>query len=90
MSEEKRYWSNFGELNDTPEHRMRMLRKEFKHNNGIQMPIEDLDTETLEQKDLSRRDFLKYLGFSTAAATVVASCKGPVHKAIPFFLSQKE
>lgn len=89
MSEEKRYWSNFGELNDTPEHRMRMLRKEFKHNNGIQMPIEDLDTETLEQKDLSRRDFLKYLGFSTAAATVVASCKGPVHKAIPFF-SQPE
>ena len=31
-----------------------------------------------------RRDFLKYLGFSTAAATFAASCKMPVRKAIPF------
>jgi hypothetical protein len=30
-----------------------------------------------------RRDFLKYLGFSTAAATL-ASCKMPVRKAIPY------
>ena len=31
-----------------------------------------------------RRDFLKYLGFSTAAAAVAAGCKMPVRKAIPF------
>ena len=31
-----------------------------------------------------RRDFLKYLGFSTAAAALAASCKMPVRKAIPF------
>ncbi len=31
-----------------------------------------------------RRDFLKYLGFSTAAAALAASCKVPVRKAIPF------
>ena len=31
-----------------------------------------------------RRDFLKYLGFSTAAATIAASCKTPVRKAIPY------
>src|SRR4029078_11013841 len=29
-------------------------------------------------------DFLKYLGFSTAAATLAASCKIPVRKAIPY------
>ena len=32
----------------------------------------------------SRRDFLKYLGFSTAAATIAASCEMPVRKAIPY------
>lgn len=85
MSEEKRYWSNFGELNDTLAHKMRISRKEFKHKKGVQLPTEDLDKDTLENSDLSRRDFLKYLGFSTAAATVVASCEGPVQKAIPFF-----
>ncbi|HMP94050.1 MAG TPA: [Fe-S]-binding protein, partial [Phnomibacter sp.] len=31
-----------------------------------------------------RRDFLKYLGFSTAAASLAASCEMPVKKAIPF------
>jgi Fe-S-cluster-containing dehydrogenase component len=31
-----------------------------------------------------RRDFLKYLGFSTAAATIAASCKMPVRKAMPY------
>lgn len=85
MSEKKRYWSSFGELNDTPAHKKRVLQKEFKHKNGVHMPTEDLDMDTLENKDLSRRDFLKYLGFSTAAATVVASCERPIHKAIPFF-----
>ena len=31
-----------------------------------------------------RRDFLKYLGFSTTAAMIAASCEMPVRKAIPF------
>ena len=31
-----------------------------------------------------RRDFLKFLGFSTAAAAVAAGCEMPVKKAIPF------
>ena len=31
-----------------------------------------------------RRDFLKYLGFSTAAATLAASCEMPVRKVIPY------
>ena len=31
-----------------------------------------------------RRDFLKYLGFSTAAAALAASCKIPSRKVVPF------
>src|SRR5205085_50801 len=31
-----------------------------------------------------RRDFLKYLGFSTAAATLAASCEIPVRKVVPY------
>lgn len=32
----------------------------------------------------SRRDFLKYLGFSVGAATLAASCDIPVKKAMPY------
>jgi molybdopterin-containing oxidoreductase family iron-sulfur binding subunit len=32
----------------------------------------------------SRRDFLKYLGFSLGAATIAASCDAPVRRAIPY------
>ncbi len=31
-----------------------------------------------------RRDFLKYLGFSTAAATLAASCEMPVRHIVPY------
>ena len=32
----------------------------------------------------SRRDFLKYVGFSVGAATIAASCETPIRKAIPY------
>jgi molybdopterin-containing oxidoreductase family iron-sulfur binding subunit len=38
----------------------------------------------------SRRDFLKTIGFRVAAATVVASCKRPVDKAIPYLVKPEE
>ena len=41
------------------------------------------DKETLESSSTSRRDFLKYVGFSTAAASL-AACEGPVMKSIPY------
>ena len=37
----------------------------------------------------SRRDFLKYIGFSTAAAAL-AACEGPVHKSIPYLVQPEE
>src|SRR5205823_2867464 len=41
------------------------------------------DKGLLEAK-APRRDFLKLMGFSTAAAALAASCEMPVRKAIPF------
>lgn len=48
-----------------------------------ELPFEDLDGSLLDAKT-PRRDFLKYLGFSTAAATIAASCEQPVRKAMPW------
>lgn len=39
--------------------------------------------KSLESSKTSRRDFLKYVGFSTAAASL-AACEGPVIKSIPY------
>ncbi len=41
------------------------------------------DKEALESSSTTRRDFLKYVGFTTAAASL-AACEGPVIKTIPF------
>lgn len=50
-----------------------------------EIPVDEFlgDKENLSSSNTSRRDFLKYVGFSTAAATV-AACEGPVHKSIPY------
>ena len=41
------------------------------------------DDSKIEDVSTSRRDFLKYAGFTTAAATV-AACEGPVIKSVPY------
>ncbi|RYZ28873.1 MAG: 4Fe-4S dicluster domain-containing protein, partial [Chitinophagaceae bacterium] len=75
---DKRYWQSFAELN----HKEEVLKKnkdEFKED----LPFGELDENVLDAKT-PRRDFLKYLGFSTAAATIAASCEVPVRKAMPY------
>jgi len=47
------------------------------------------DKESLSSSSTTRRDFLKYVGFSTAAATL-AACEGPVHKSIPYVLQPEQ
>jgi molybdopterin-containing oxidoreductase family iron-sulfur binding subunit len=42
------------------------------------------------RKNSSRRDFLKFLGFSFASAAVLASCKRPVLKALPYIIQPPE
>ncbi len=75
---EKKHWQSFGELNNSDAYRQ-SVTDEFKED----LPFETADDGFLQGKT-PRRDFLKYLGFSTAAAAVAASCEMPVKKAIPF------
>ncbi len=76
----KQYWQNFGELNQTDAFQ-KSAEKEFQEE---LLPIEELDSKGLLDIKTPRRDFLKYLGFSTAAAAIAASCEMPVKKAIPY------
>ena len=76
---EKKYWQNFEELNQS-EAEQKALKNEFKE----ELPFEDLADESIFNAKTPRRDFLKYMGFSTAAAALAASCEMPVRKSIPF------
>ena len=76
---QKKYWQSFGEVNDN-ENFQKNQQDEFKE----ELPFEGFDDKGLIDAKAPRRDFLKYLGFSTAAATLAASCKVPVKKAIPY------
>ncbi len=75
----KKYWQGFGEIND-PENFQKNVHDEFRD----ELPFEDFDSKGLLDAKAPRRDFLKYLGFSTAAATLAASCKTKVREAIPY------
>lgn len=44
----------------------------------------DLIDEEIAQKPTSRRNFLKFFGFSFATAAIASSCENPVKKAIPY------
>src|SRR5438477_12933681 len=74
----KKYWQSFGELNQSEAYQQ-SGKDEFRE----ELPFEDADKGLLDAVT-PRRDFLKYLGFSTAAAALAASCEIPVKKAIPF------
>lgn len=75
----KKYWQSFGELNQSESFK-ESAEKEFKEE---LLPLEELDGKGILELKAPRRDFLKYLGFSTAAAAVAASCDIPVRKSVP-------
>ena len=77
MSNNK-HWQSFGELNNSEAHQ-KAAKDEFRED----LPFVS-DDKTFLNAPADRRDFLKYLGFSTAAAALAASCEMPVKKAIPF------
>lgn len=76
--DQKKYWQNLGELNNT-EGYQKLVKDEFQED----LPTFDNSKGLLDAKT-PRRDFLKYVGFSTAAAAVAAGCEIPVHKSIPY------
>ena len=83
MASNKKYWKSVEELNENSSIVDTLRKNEFVE----EIPTDDFlgDKETLENSSTTRRDFLKYVGFSTAAASL-ASCEGPVKKAIPFIV----
>ncbi|MEX2593442.1 MAG: TAT-variant-translocated molybdopterin oxidoreductase [Anditalea sp.] len=74
MKENKKtYWKGLEELTNDPE---------FVKNANNEFP-EYLPINENEEGGSSRRDFLKLMGFSIAAASL-AACEAPVRKAIPY------
>ena len=86
MATKKTYFQGLGELVNNPE-----LEKFQKNEFAEQLPTEAFlgDDEKLSESSTSRRDFLKFLGFSTAAASL-AACEAPIQKVIPFVVKPEE
>lgn len=81
MSSNKKYWKSEAELDPNDSIVEKLRQNEFVQ----EIPVGDFlgDKETLSATSTNRRDFLKYVGFSTAAASL-AACEGPVIKSIPY------
>jgi len=86
MASNKKYWKSVEEL-DTNSIVETLQQSEFVE----EIPVGDFlgDKESLEDSSTTRRDFLKYVGFSTAAASL-AACEGPVIKSIPYVVQPEQ
>ena len=87
MASNKKYWKSVEELNENSS-----IVETLRNNEFVEpIPVEDFlgDKESLSSSSTTRRDFLKYVGFSTAAASL-AACEGPVVKSIPYVVQPEE
>lgn len=87
MASNKKYWKSVEELNENSSIVAKLEEKEFVSDIATDEFLGD--KESLEESSTSRRDFLKYVGFSTAAASL-AACEGPVRKSIPYVVKPEE
>jgi MoCo/4Fe-4S cofactor protein with predicted Tat translocation signal len=85
MGTNKKYWKGFEELEKTPEF-LEKAQSEFPQELSVD---EFLSDEKLGESSTGRRDFLKFLGFSVAAATL-AACEAPVIKAVPYVVKPED
>ena len=87
MASNKKYWKSVEELNENSSIVEALQSNEFVE----QIPVDEFlgDKENLSNSSTTRRDFLKYVGFSTAAASL-AACEGPVIKSIPYVVQPEE
>jgi len=82
---EKKYWKGVEELRNDAEF-VRLRNNEFFE----EIPVEEVIGRKAESSDTTpRRDFLKFLGFGMAAATL-AACEAPVKKSIPYLNKPEE
>jgi molybdopterin-containing oxidoreductase family iron-sulfur binding subunit len=87
MASNKKYWKSVEELNENSSIVAKLEGNEFVSDIATDEFLGD--KETLEESSTSRRDFLKYVGFSTAAVSL-AACEGPVRKSIPYVIKPEE
>ena len=87
MSSNKKYWKSVEELNENSSFVETLRNNEFVE----AIPTDEFlgDKETLSSSSTTRRDFLKYVGFSTAAASL-AACEGPVNRSIPYVVQPEQ
>ena len=85
MTKAKKYWKGLAQLNENP------LVDKLEQNEFVdEIPVDEfLGDKELSTTSTSRRDFLKFLGFSTAAATL-AACEAPINRSIPYVIKPEE
>ena len=87
MANQKNYWKSTAELDSN-----NAFVEDLKGREFVEKLPEDAflgDDQVMNDSKTNRRDFLKYVGFSTAAASL-AACEGPVHKSIPYVVQPEE
>ena len=87
MSSNKKYWKSVEELNENSSIVEALRNNEFVE----EIPTDEFlgNKNALTDSSTTRRDFLKYVGFSTAAASL-AACEGPVHRSIPYVIQPEQ
>jgi MoCo/4Fe-4S cofactor protein with predicted Tat translocation signal len=85
MSNGKTYWKGIEEKEQT-ESFIDAAKNEFPQELSTQ---EFLSNNELTETSTNRRDFLKFMGFSVAAATL-AACEAPVIKSVPYVNKPEE
>jgi molybdopterin-containing oxidoreductase family iron-sulfur binding subunit len=85
MAPSVKYWKGEEELVKDPSF-IAAQKNEFADDLPLAEVLEESDFEL----NSSRRDFLKYFGFSVTAVSLAACFKAPVRKAIPYLVKPEE
>jgi molybdopterin-containing oxidoreductase family iron-sulfur binding subunit len=80
----KKYWKSVEEFHGISS------GENIKGEEGDNDQVLDLVNDEILKLSSSRRDFLKFFGFSFASAAIIAGCKRPVMKAVPYIIQPPE
>jgi MoCo/4Fe-4S cofactor protein with predicted Tat translocation signal len=81
---EKKYWKSLEEQANLP------VINPGQKDEDASRSLLDLIDEEIDSKPSSRRNFLKFCGFSFATAAITTSCQNPVNMAIPYLNKPEE
>lgn len=80
----KKYWKSDQEYQQPESVTLQETEAELNHREGVLEKLNEVGNEIT-----SRRNFLKFWGFSLTTAAMASSCENPIKKAIPY-LNQPE